>query len=95
MQHRHLSSDRIADALVAALLLDALREVAAAYARANKTAALFTIATIERDLMARAEAFPDQIASPSVGRETADRILARIASAIGDVQRAAEDITVQ
>ena len=95
MPQRHLSSDRIADTLVSALLLDALREVATAYARANKTAALFTIATIERDLMARAEAFPGQLASPAVWRETADRILARIASAIGDVQRAAEATTVQ
>jgi hypothetical protein len=95
MPQPRFSSDRIADALVAALLLDALREVATAYARANKTAALFTIATIERDLMARAEAFPEVIGSPSLRRETADRILARIASAIGDVQRAAEDITVQ
>jgi hypothetical protein len=95
MQHPNLNSDRFADTLVAALLLDALREVATAYARANKTAALFTIATIERDLMARAEAFPELIASPSVGPQAAERILARIASAIGDVQRAAEETSVQ
>jgi hypothetical protein len=95
MQHPHLSPERIADTLVATLLLDALREVASAFARTNKTAALFTIAAIEHDLMARAEAFPDLIASPVVGRAAADRVLTRIASAISDVQRAAEDITVQ
>jgi hypothetical protein len=95
MKPPRLSSDLIGDTLVATLLLDALKEVAVAYARANKTAALFTLAAIERDLIARAEALPDVIVAPAVGRTDTDRVVARIATAMGDVQRAAEDVSVQ
>jgi hypothetical protein len=95
MQSSPLSADRIADMLVVTLLLDALLEIASAFARTNRMAALLTIAAVERDLMARAEAFPALFVSPSFERATMDRVLTRIANAIGDVRRAADDITVQ
>jgi len=89
------SSDRLCDKYVATLLLDALREVTVAFARSNKTAALLTVAAIERDLIARVEAFADLIASPPVTPATTERIVARISTAMDDVQRAAEDVSIQ
>ena len=69
MKTTRITSDRVADTYVAALLQEALMEVAMAFARANKTAALFTLASVERDLIARAEAFPAVMASPQeIGR---------------------------
>jgi hypothetical protein len=95
MKPQRLSSDRVDETFLARLLLEALKEVSLAYARTNKTAALFTLAAIERDLIARAEAFPGLLASPPMPRATTDRMVMRIAAALGDIQRAAEDVSVQ
>jgi hypothetical protein len=89
------SCDRIADALLAMLLQDAVRDLALAFGRANKTAALFTLAAIEHELVARAEAFPGLLASPRVTHEATGRVIARISSVLADVQRAVEDISIQ
>jgi hypothetical protein len=89
------SSERVGEALVATLLQDALKEVAVAFGRANKTAALFTLAAVERDLVSRAEAFPDLLAAPRVTRDTTDRVIARISIVLADVQRLVEGMSIQ
>lgn len=95
MKTARVTPDRVGDTYVAALLQEALIEVAVAFARANKTAALFTLASIERDLIARAEAFPAAMTSPPMPSALTRRIVARIAAALGEVQRAAEEASVQ
>jgi hypothetical protein len=89
------SPDRVSEALVTVLLQDAMRDLALAFARSNKTASLFTLAAIERDLVARAEAFPGLLASPRVARETTDRVIARLSAVLANVQRAVEDMSIQ
>jgi hypothetical protein len=89
------SIDRVGDALVATLYQDALRELALAFGRANKTAALFTLAAIERDLVRRAEAFPHLLASPQIDEETTERVIVRISTALAEIQRAVEDMSIQ
>ena len=85
----------MADAYVSALLQEALLEVAVAFARTNKTAALFTLAAVERELIARAEAFPGAIASPALPNALARSIVARIGTVLAEVQRAAEGASIQ
>ena len=41
------------------LLVDALKELTAAFASANKQAAVFTVATLEQELLARARDLPE------------------------------------
>lgn len=89
------SSDRVGEALVTTLLQDALKELALAFGRANKMAALFTLAAIERNLVSRVEAFPDLLATPRVTRDTTDRVIARISSALAEVHRAVEEVSIQ
>src|SRR5262245_38112216 len=95
MNKPRFDPDRLGDTFVATLLIHALKEVATAYARANKTAALLTIGAIERELMIRAEEFPTALASPRMPTRTRSRITTQIAAALGEVQRAAEEASLQ
>jgi hypothetical protein len=89
------SSDRVGEALIARLLQDALKDLALAFGRANKTATLFTLAAIERDLVARAEAYPGLLATPQVSPDTINRVIARVSALLAEVQRAVEDLSIQ
>jgi len=89
------NSDRLGEALIARLLQDALKELAMAFGRANKTATLFTLAAIEHDLVARAEAFPDLLSSPRVTCDTTRRVIARVSAVLADIQHVVEDLSVQ
>ena len=94
MTNPPIDPDRVGDTLLTTMLAAALKEIAVAFARANKTAALFTLAAIERELLMRAEEFAAQLASPSLPEDTRARIAAAIVATMSDVQRAAEDASL-
>jgi len=95
MSRPYVDPDRLGDTFIATLLTDALKEVATAFARSNKTAALLTISAIEREILGRVEGLPGALASPRLPRTTRSRVLAQVAAAMSDAQRAAEETSLQ
>ncbi len=76
------------------LLSDALKEVAIAFARNNKTAAASTLATIERQLIARTQALPGVLIRPVLRPKTRARLIARLANAMSAAERAVEGVAL-
>ncbi len=95
MKAPQVDLEPLTDGLVVRLLTDALQHMAVAFALANKTAVLFTIANIERDLTAQIDALAESLGSSDLIPIVRARVQAKVATVLSGVQREVENAWLQ
>jgi hypothetical protein len=94
MTSPRIDAERLSKVLINTLLADALKELTAAFASANKEAAVFTVSTLEQELLARARALTDGGAG-AVPDAIRAEVVAQLAKVMSALARAAENASVQ
>ena len=89
-----INAERLSDVLINTLLVDALKELTAAFAHANKQAALFTVATLEQELLARARELPETGADAVPGAIRV-QVVEQLANLMAALERLVENASVQ
>ena len=89
-----VNAERLSDVLINTWLVDALKELTTAFAHANKQAAVFTIATLEQELLARAHELPEGGAD-AIPEATRVQIVEQIANVMAALDRLVENASVQ